>query len=81
MCTAAMSRVPNTIVNLTARNTEGDTLRIGHPLGVMHVVAYADSHAAPGAVRFKRLGFSRTARRIMSGTVYIPNKQTSGEIG
>ncbi|ETF02993.1 3-methylitaconate isomerase [Advenella kashmirensis W13003] len=81
MCTAAMSRIPNTIVNLTARNTEGDTLRIGHPLGVMHVVADANSDAVQGEVRFKRLGFSRTARRIMSGTVYIPNKLTSDEIG
>jgi len=80
MCTAAMSRVPNTIVNLTARNTEGDTLRIGHPLGVMHVVAAADSDPVQGTVRFKRLGFSRTARRIMSGTVYLPNQQASGEI-
>jgi len=81
MCTAAMSRVPNTIVNLTARNTEGDTLRIGHPLGVMHVVADADSDASQESVRFKRLGFSRTARRIMSGSVYLPNKQATGEIG
>src|SRR5690606_31994551 len=80
MGTAAFSRVPNTMVNLTARNTEGDTLRIGHPLGVMHVAADADSDTAQEAVRFKRLGFSRTARRIMSGTVYIPNQQASGEI-
>lgn len=81
MCTAAMSRVPNTIVNLTARNTEGDTLRIGHPLGVMHVVADADSDASQESVRFKRLGFSRTARRIMSGSVYLSNKQATAEIG
>lgn len=79
MCTAAMSRVPNTIVNLTARNTDGDTLRIGHPLGVMHVVADAAYDATQESVRFTRLGFSRTARRIMSGNVYIPNEQVSGD--
>jgi len=90
MCTAAMSRVLGTIVNQLALGTSGDALRIGHPLGVMSVVVEAAPATQNTPIQLKRLGFSRTARRIMTGEVYVANipveknrretsKTTSGE--
>ncbi|MBP0495150.1 2-methylaconitate cis-trans isomerase PrpF family protein [Pararoseomonas indoligenes] len=75
MCTAAMSRIPGTVVHGavqagTPRNA--DTLRIGHPLGVMEVVVRASPGAGPEGARFERLAFRRTARRLMQGTAYVP---------
>lgn len=72
MCTAAMSRIPGTVVHAAARETNTDTLRIGHPLGVMKVVVRARSGGEEPA--FERLGFGRTARRLMQGTAYVPRQ-------
>ena len=49
-------------------------LRIGHPMGVMAVNVQAEPSNAEGGVRFSSLGFSRTARRIMDGYVYVPRE-------
>jgi len=84
MCMAAMSRITGTVVHeaankpgnntaaalhTTSDTTTRDTLRIGHPLGAMEVVV----RAAPGEdIAFERLGFRRTARRLMQGLAYIP---------
>ncbi|MBW6399297.1 hypothetical protein KPL78_15660 [Roseomonas sp. HJA6] len=74
MCTAAMSRIPGTVVHAVMRPTGGgaDTLRIGHPLGVMEVVVRASPEADAAGPRFERLGFGRTARRLMDGIAYVP---------
>lgn len=70
MCMAAMSRIPGTVVHDAARARNADGLRIGHPLGVMEVAV----RAAPGAGEpcFERLGFGRTARRLMQGLAFVP---------
>ena len=70
MCLAAMSRIPGTVVRDAVRMRNADSLRIGHPLGVMDVVVRA--HEAAGEPRFERLGFGRTARRLMQGTAFVP---------
>lgn len=74
MCTAAASRVPGSIVNQVIGTVaaEATTLRIGHPMGVMRVNVVAEPTNVEGGVTFSTLGFSRTARRIMDGTVYVP---------
>ncbi|MES2184133.1 MAG: PrpF domain-containing protein [Pseudomonadota bacterium] len=75
MCTAAMSRIPGTLVDEAARGSPGgrnDRLRIGHPLGVMEVVAEARPGAGVQGAVFERLGFGRTARRLMQGVAYVP---------
>jgi 2-methylaconitate cis-trans-isomerase PrpF len=74
MCIAAASRIPGSIVNRTigAAAAQTDRLRIGHPLGVMKVNVSARAANVPGGVEFEALGFSRTARRIMDGVVYVP---------
>lgn len=76
MCTAAASRVPGSVVHqvLSAESRASGALRIGHPLGVMHLVVRVDPASAGAAQpRFEALGFSRTARRLMDGVVYVPN--------
>ncbi len=76
MCTAAASRVPGSIVNqaLAPDSSRKQTLNIGHPLGVMTVNVKARPANVVGGVEFESLGFSRTARRIMDGVVYIPSE-------
>ena len=76
MCTAAASRVPGSVVSRVlmpeARATR--SLRIGHPLGVMHLtVEAAAPSGADAAPTFLALGFGRTARRLMDGVVYVPD--------
>lgn len=75
MCTAAMSRIPGTLVHEAAYAHAAwrtDTLRMGHPLGVMEVVVRARDEADDSGTTFERLGFGRTARRLMQGDAYVP---------
>ncbi|TCG02390.1 PrpF protein [Paraburkholderia strydomiana] len=74
MCIASASRIEGSVVHsvLNAESRTRSTLRIGHPNGVMDVCVEVSPSAAPEGVRFDRLGFARTARKIMDGTVYIP---------
>ena len=76
MCTAAASRIPGSIVHdvIGAEAATADKLRIGHPMGVMSVNVQAAPSNEEGGVTFSALSFSRTARRIMDGFVYIPRE-------
>jgi len=71
MCLAAASRIPDSVVNraIGQKAARTGTLRIGHPLGIMTVQVEAIED--PVGVVYRRLGFSRTARRIMAGEVYV----------
>jgi 2-methylaconitate cis-trans-isomerase PrpF len=73
MCIAAASRIRGSIVNqaLGKRASEG-SLSIGHPNGIMHVVVQTQENDSVEGVDFVRLGFPRTARKIMDGIVYVP---------
>lgn len=68
---AAASRVPGSVVAEVTTIEATDTLRAGHPLGSMHVKVVATA-GPDGGVRFDTVGFSRTARRLMSGVAYLP---------
>ena len=75
VCTTAASRVPGSVVHavLPAESRSTNALRIGHPLGVMTLRVDVDGeHRASGTPRFRALGISRTARRLMDGAVYVP---------
>ena len=63
-CTGAAMKIPGTIPHETAPDA-GTTLRIGHPSGIMTVQADVRDG------RLVRCAFSRTARRIMDGYVYL----------
>ena len=73
MCTAAASRIPGSIVHhVIGAAARTGQLRIGHPMGTMTVTVESEPSNAEGGVSFTMLGFSRTARRIMDGFVYVP---------
>lgn len=75
MCTAAAASVEGTLVHRVAQRGADGLLRIGHPLGVMSVsVAPEGGLLRPDTpLQFDRLGFSRTARRLMQGIAYVPH--------
>ena len=72
-CVTGMAAVvPGTLVNEAAKPAAGQkTIRIGHPAGVIDVEA--ECEITPEGVKARRVTYSRTARRIMEGYVYVPN--------
>lgn len=77
VCTAACSRIPGTVVNklLSENSLNKDVLKIEHPSGVMPVLVKVDKKSEANATPlFEVLAFVRTARRIMDGSVYIPEE-------
>jgi 2-methylaconitate isomerase len=74
--------VPGTLVAEAIEGAAGgraERLRIGHPLGVMQVVNEVLPGAGAGGVAFQRLGFGRTARRLMHGEAYVPASAVQGQ--
>lgn len=72
ICIAAASRVKGSTVESVCENRAGDVLLIGHPSGVTPARVKARPTNEPPFVKFETLGFSRTSRRLMSGTAYYP---------
>ena len=74
-CTGVAARIPGTIVHQTARPETLDRLvvRIGHPAGVIETEARVALRGNGYVVERATLG--RTARRIMEGQVYAPDRQ------
>jgi hypothetical protein len=72
VCTITAANIRGTIINEIVRPVLGDKverLRIGHPFGIMTVGAKLEEKA--GDIYVKSATFSRTARRLMEGWVYI----------
>jgi hypothetical protein len=73
IATAAAAFVPGTIVAQAVRprseRPEAETIRIGHPYGVMHAVVRADDLGDPATIRAIAVG--RTARHILDGQVWV----------
>jgi hypothetical protein len=69
MCTAVAARIQGTVVSGLAREAS-DPIRIGHPAGIIDVVA--DIAVVDGQIEVRRCGVVRTARRIMDGVAYAP---------
>ncbi len=66
VCTGVAAKIPGTIVNEAIPHIDKiDVIRIGHPAGVIEV----EAKVVDGEV--KRAAFSRTARRILEGYVWI----------
>jgi 2-methylaconitate cis-trans-isomerase PrpF len=74
VCLAAASRINGSVPHrmLERGVEESDGLRIGHPLGVMEVVVALGTETDCGEPGFAKLGFARTARRLMDGLAYVP---------
>ena len=65
--------VPGTLVNeLVTLKPGQQTVRIGHPSGVMTMYPYLDDPTKPlNDIVVSGVAVQRTARRIMDGTLYI----------
>jgi 2-methylaconitate cis-trans-isomerase PrpF len=74
VCTAAAAMIEGTIVNrvCSARAREAKLVNIGHPGGTMPVEV--DVENTPQGPKVKLVAFGRTARRILEGFVYVPEK-------
>jgi len=71
MCTAVASLIDGTLINRICKPEAQNAgcVHIGHPAGVMTIEAEVGMEN--GAPAVKKVGISRTARRIMEGFVYI----------
>lgn len=73
VCTGAAAKISGTIVNeMISESATGDTVRIGHPAGVISLEARVEDG------RVERAAFARTARRIMEGHVLVPLDRLRG---
>lgn len=72
VCTGVASRIPGTIVNEATRASNREDVRIGHPAGVI----VTETVVEPGSDGFevRRATLGRTARRILTGTVFVEER-------
>lgn len=68
---AAAAWIPGTVVAEALRTRASPIVRIGHPSGVLALEVNVDL-ALSGAPRLTRAVVERTARRLMSGEIYVP---------
>jgi len=66
VCTAVAANMPGTVVHQVARRFDDHVVRIGHPTGVFPIITRIN---ADGEIT--EAAYTRTARRIMDGTVYV----------
>lgn len=71
-CTGAAAVIPGSIVYEVRGPKEGEEVLIGHPGGVVDVEAVCS--VSGGKPEITRVSYGRTARRIMDGYCYVPNK-------
>ncbi|MBQ7155432.1 MAG: PrpF protein [Synergistaceae bacterium] len=68
------SKLDGSIIQKTLASNEHDTVRIGHPSGVMTMVPTVIMHCGDMTrVEVPGVAVQRTARRIMEGTLYVRN--------
>lgn len=68
-CTGAAAKIKGTIVNQVIPHIDSiDTIRIGHPAGVLPVVAEV------AGTEVKKAALVRTARRLMEGYALVPEE-------
>jgi methylitaconate Delta-isomerase len=74
VCTGVAAKIKGTIVNevCSSEAQGGKTIRIGHPSGIISIEV--DVENAPAGPELKLAAFGRTSRRIMEGSVYVPEK-------
>ncbi|MFQ5872169.1 MAG: PrpF domain-containing protein, partial [Dehalococcoidia bacterium] len=70
ICTAVAACFPGTLVHEVCRGVEdGGTIRIGHASGIISL--QTELETKEGSFQVRRVGVTRTARRIMEGFVYV----------
>ena len=78
MSAAAAAQISGTVVGRCVQQTIGNTVRLGHPAGVLACDARVEQ-LAEGRWVVPEVSVSRTARLIMNGHVLIPHTRVSGE--
>ncbi len=73
---AAAAAVPGTLVNLAAGGGARSAVRFGHPSGVLRVGAEAVERNGDWTV--SKAVMSRSARRLMEGSVFVPAESAGG---
>ena len=74
VCTGVAARLPGSLVHEVSRlqTRDANTVRIGHPAGVIETETRLDR--VPGGWTVQRATLGRTARRIMEGYVFVPER-------
>lgn len=74
ICTAAAAKIEGTIVNqVLSGSKSSDKVRIGHPSGIISVEVAIEREGED--YHLKRAALERTARRILTGYVYVPKSK------
>jgi len=71
-CTGAAAVIPSTIVYEARKRHDSSEILIGHPGGIVDVDAVCVKNN--GKLEIKRVCYGRTARRLMDGNCYVPNR-------
>lgn len=71
-CTGAAAVIPGTVVCEIRGGKKGMDINIGHPGGIVDVEAVCEEEDGRPVV--KRVCYGRTARRIMDGYCYVPDR-------
>lgn len=77
LCTAVAAAIPGTVVQAVTHQALPDRVRIGHPAGVMEVGAKVERRGDEWVV--ESVTTLRTARRIMDGVIYVPQRSMQGK--
>ncbi|KAJ9641319.1 hypothetical protein H2204_002997 [Knufia peltigerae] len=81
VCLAAASRVEGSVVSkqMSDSSKRSNVLRISHPAGAMPVhVKRSSKEARAKGKEYETLSLERTSRRIMTGTVFVPQRVWAG---
>ncbi len=80
ICVAVAAAIPDTLVHevASAQARETGYVRIGHPSGIMDLSATVVRDAT-GGWRAEKVSSTRTARRLMDGFVYVPERHFAAE--
>ncbi|MGH3095557.1 MAG: PrpF domain-containing protein, partial [Streptosporangiales bacterium] len=73
ICTVVAAGIPGTVVHETMPEDRrgSESLRLGHPSGRLQL--YAAPRRAAGEWTVDQVSVERTARRLMEGTVLVPD--------
>ncbi len=66
---SVMSRIKGSVIEKSLKIPAAETIRIGHPSGVMTMIP--EMRSEDGTITVPSVAVQRTARRIMEGILYI----------
>ena len=78
ICTTVAAQIPGTLVYdvVSDRARANGSLRLGHPSGVMDLSA--SMHKEGESWHVEKVSVARTARRLMEGYIYVPERFLGG---